>query len=59
MQKLPDYKLVYLGYFQKNQWLNIKKHAIYNIYKLAWGPYVRGPPGNCPAFPCIKVALAQ
>jgi hypothetical protein len=34
------------GYFQQNQCLNIKKHAIYIIHRLAWDPYARGPPGQ-------------
>jgi hypothetical protein len=45
------------GYFQQNQCLNIKKHAIYIIHRLAWDPYARGPPGNCTSCPCIKTPL--
>jgi hypothetical protein len=28
---------------------------VLSIYK--HGPYARGPPGNCPACPCVKTAL--
>ena len=31
-------------YFQQNQCLNIKKHAVYNIHRLAWDPYDRWTP---------------
>jgi len=31
-------------YFQQNQCLNIKKHAVHNIHRLAWNPYARGVP---------------
>ena len=41
-------------YFEQNQYLNIKKHAVHNI---TWGPYARGVPGNCPVCPCAKTAL--
>ena len=27
--------------------LNIKKHGVHNIHRLAWGPYTRGSPSNC------------
>jgi len=33
-------------YFQQNQRLNIKKHAVHNIHnvhRLAWGLYARAP----------------
>ena len=33
------------------------KHAVRNIHRLTWDPYALGPPGNCPACPCIKTAL--
>jgi hypothetical protein len=42
------------GYFQQNQYLNIKKHAIYIIHRLACDPYARGPPGNCTSCPCLR-----
>jgi hypothetical protein len=47
---------VYLlyGYFQQNQCLNIKKHAIYIIHRLVCDPYAHGPPGNCTSCPCNK-----
>ena len=49
--------LLYLD-FQQNQCLNIKKHAVHNIHRLAWGPiYACGPPGNCPVWPCVNTAL--
>ena len=35
----------------------LKKNAVHNIHKLAWGPYARGPSCNCPACPCVKTAL--
>ena len=38
-------------YFQQNQCLNIKKHALHSIHRLAWGPYVRGAPGQLPSVP--------
>ena len=45
-------------YSQKNQRLNIKKQAVRNIYRLAWGAcMVIGHPGNCPVFPCFTTAL--
>jgi len=44
-------------YFQQNQCLNIKKHAIHNIHRLAWAPMLVGAPGNCPSCPCVKTAL--
>ena len=37
--------------------ISVKKTAVHNIHKLAWGPYARGPPCNCPACPCGKTAL--
>ena len=40
------------------QCLNIKTHAVHNIHRLAWGPYVRAAPGDCPACPCVKTARA-
>ena len=33
-----------------------KKHAEHNIHKLVWGPMLV-PPGNCPAYPCVKTVL--
>ena len=30
-------------YFQQNQCLNIKKHAVHNIHRLAWSPYSQEP----------------
>jgi hypothetical protein len=33
-------------YFQENQCLNIKKHAVHNIHILAWAPMIVGPPGT-------------
>jgi hypothetical protein len=41
--------IVYLlyWYFQQNQCLNIKKHTIHKIHRLAWGCYARGPLSNC------------
>jgi hypothetical protein len=38
-------------YFQQNLWLNIKKHAVHNIHRLAWGSYARGAPGQLPSIP--------
>jgi hypothetical protein len=35
----------------------LKKHVVYNIHRLAWDPYVRGAPCNCPACPCVKTTL--
>jgi hypothetical protein len=40
--------LLYL-YFQQNQSLNIKKHAIHNKHRLAWGPSARTAPGQLPS----------
>ena len=34
-----------------------KKHVAHNIYRLAWGPILVAPPGNCPACPCVKMGL--
>jgi hypothetical protein len=52
---------VYLLYlhFQQNQCLNIKKHAVHNIHRLAWGLIYMlvGAPGNCPVWPCVDTAL--
>ena len=31
-------------YFQQNQCLNINKHDVQNIHRLAWGPCARGGP---------------
>ena len=45
-------------YFQKNQCLNIKKHAAHSIQRLAQDPYARGAPGNCSACPCVNMALS-
>ena len=36
-------------YFQQNQRLNIKKHAIHNIHRLAWALMLVGSLGNCPS----------
>ena len=44
-------------YFQQNLCLNIKKHAVHTIHRLAWSPYARGPLGKCPAWPCVKTVL--
>jgi len=51
---------IYLLYWypQQNQCLNIKKkHTAHNIHRLAWDPYARGAPDNCPACPCVKTTL--
>ena len=45
--KLNIYLLYW--YFQQNQCLNIKKYAVHNIQRLAWGPYARGTPGQLPS----------
>jgi hypothetical protein len=42
--------LLYL-YFQQNQCLIIKKHAIHNLHALAWGPYGCEAPGQLPGVP--------
>ena len=47
------------SYFQQNQCLNIKKHAVHNIQILPWGPMFMRPPGNCPACPCVKTAQSS
>jgi hypothetical protein len=36
-----------------------KKHAVYNIQRLAWEPMLVGPPGNVSACPCAKTALTR
>jgi hypothetical protein len=41
----------------KSVFKNIKKHAIHNIHRLAWGLMLVGPPLNCPTCPCTKTAL--
>ena len=46
-----------MGTSNKTSVLNIKKHAIYIIHRLACDPYARGPPGNCTSCPCIKMPL--
>ena len=39
-------------YFQQNQCLNIKKHALYNnIHRLSLCPCARGAPGKFPSVP--------
>ena len=42
---------LFYWYFQQNQCLNIKKHAVYTMHRLAWGPYDRGAPGQLPGMP--------
>jgi len=42
-------KHIFYRYFQQAQSLNIRKHAVHNIHRLA---------GNCPACPCVKTALS-
>jgi hypothetical protein len=54
MLRVAKIKHVLYWYFQQNHCLNIKKHA---IHRLAWGPMLVGPPGNCPVCPCVKTAL--
>ena len=46
-----------LWYVQDNQGVNIKKHAVHNMHRLAWGNMLVGPAGNCPACPCVKTTL--
>jgi hypothetical protein len=36
-------------YFQQNQCLNITNHAVYNMHRLARGPYARRSPGQLPS----------
>jgi hypothetical protein len=38
-------------YFQQNQCLSIKKHAVHNIHRLTWGLYARRAPGHMPSVP--------
>jgi hypothetical protein len=38
-------------YFQINQRLSIKKHAVHKIHRLVWDPYDRGVPGQLPSVP--------
>jgi hypothetical protein len=38
-------------YFQQNQCLSIKRHAVHNIHRFAMGPYTRGAPGQLPSVP--------
>ena len=38
-------------YFQKNQCLNIKKHAAHSIQRLAYDPYAHGAPGQLLSVP--------
>ena len=45
-------------YFQKNQCLNIKNHAAHSLQRLAQDLMLVGPPGNCSACPCVKMALS-
>ena len=34
-----------------------KKHAVHNTHRLAWGPYIVGPLGNCPVCPWVKTVM--
>ena len=47
--------MIYLlySYFKQNQCLNIKKHDVHNIYRLAWAFCAppRPPPGEMPIVP--------
>jgi hypothetical protein len=47
--KLNIYLLYW--YFQQNQCLTIKRHAVHNIHISAWGPYARGAPAQLPSVP--------
>ena len=38
-------------YFQQNQCLNIKKHAVHHKHRLVWGPNARGATGKLPSVP--------
>ena len=53
------YTSIYLLYwnFQQDQCLSNTKNAMHIIHRLAWNPYTRGLPGNCPACTCVKTAL--
>ena len=51
--------LIWYWNIQQNQCLYIKKHVVHNIHRLTWGSYARGPPGNCPAYPCTKTGLGK
>ena len=51
--KLNIYLLYW--YFQQSQCLSIKKHAIYNIHRLTWGPMLLGP-WQLPSVPMCKNA---
>ena len=44
-------------YFQQNQCLSIKKHAVHSIHILAWATMVVGAPDKCLACPCVKTSL--
>ena len=46
-------------YFQQNQCLNIKNKPYTTYIDLHGTPMLMGPPGNCPACPCVKTALNQ
>jgi hypothetical protein len=50
VDKLKHIYLFY-WYFQQNQCLNIKKHAVHNIHRLAWGSYACETPGQLPNVP--------
>ena len=39
--------------------ITIKKHAVHNIHRLTCGPYAHGPPGICPACPCVRTTLVE
>ena len=53
--KLTIYSLHW--YFQQNQCLNIEKHAVYNMHRLALAPMLVGPSGNFPTCPGVKTTL--
>ena len=44
-------------YFQQNQCLNIKNHAVYNIHRLVWGSFARGTTAQLPIVPIHNTAL--
>ena len=45
-------------HFQQNKCLNIQKHTVHNIHRLAWAPMLVGPTGNYPVYQCAKTELA-
>jgi len=57
VDKIKHTFILLYRYFQQNQCLNIRKHVVHNIHRLAWSPYARGTSGNCTACPCVKTAL--